>query len=1018
MPLGDSITNAETGHASYRYWLWHNLVDNGYTNVDFVGSQTGVLNGPPLYPDFDQNHEGHWGWRADEILGQIGGWANTYRPDIVLMHLGTNDMFQGQTVSSTINELGSIIDSVRQSSPNVTFLFAQVIPSVNNAQQLQQLNNAIPGLAAQKNTQQSRVIVVDQWTGYNGSTDNYDGIHPNQSGEQKMANKWYATLQTLLTQNAPPVTTYLSNLNPTFATNGWGPYEKDKSNGEANAGDGHTITLNGATYTKGLGTHANSELRYSLGGQYTNFQADIGVDDEVGNAGSVVFQVWDNLGNKLYDSGTMTGSTATKTINVNVTGKSEIRLIVTNADGNFDSDHGDWASARITKPATNAPTVNPFNGATINEAGTYTASGSFSDSGSGPWTATVNYGDGGGDVALALNPDETFNLSHVYADNGGYTVTVKVNNGQAIGTNTATVNVNNVTPVVSAGGDGSVTAGTLFTRSGSFTDPGTQDTWTGTVDYGDGAGPIALSLNPNKTFSLSKTYTVNGTYTVVVAVKDKDNATGTATFRVTVTGGTQQQTTYLSDLTPTGTPINGWGPYEKDHSNGEANPNDGGPIRIAGVTYTKGLGVHAYSELHYNLNRAQDRFQANVGVDDETGGGGSVRFLVYGDNVLLYDSGVMRGGQAAKAIDVAVVNVADLKLVANDSGDNVFDDHGDWGNARVVKQQTGLVVNPIAGATINEGGSYSANGSYSDPGTGPWTATVNYGDGSGNLPLTLNADKTFALSHTYADNGTYNVVVTVNNGTAQASANASVLTNNVAPTVALGPDMNSNTHFLFSGAFADPGADTWSGTVDYGDGTGSHALTLNSVNKTFNLDNVYVYNGIYTVKVTVLDDDGGSNFATMRVTVSGGIDQVEKYLSSMSTTGTPVNGWGPYEKDMSNGEILAGDGHPIKIAGATYTKGLGTHANSDLSFSLAGGNYTHFITDYGVDDEEGGAGSVHFVVYLDGVLAFDSGTVRGGQAARHLDLNVAGKSTLRLVVTDNGDGKDSDHADWAGAKLT
>jgi hypothetical protein len=172
------------------------------------------------------------------------------------MHLAPTNMFQGQTVSSTISELGSIIDTVRQSNPNVTFLFAQVIQSVNSASQLQALNNAIPGLAAQKNTAQSRVIVVDQWTGYNGSTDNYDGIHPNQSGEQKMANKWYATLQTILPHDPPPDTTYLSNLNPTLATNGWGPYEKDHSNGEANANDGGPIRLNGVTYAKGLGTHA------------------------------------------------------------------------------------------------------------------------------------------------------------------------------------------------------------------------------------------------------------------------------------------------------------------------------------------------------------------------------------------------------------------------------------------------------------------------------------------------------------------------------------------------------------------------------------------------------------------------------------------------------------------------------------------------------------------------------------------------------------------------------------------
>jgi hypothetical protein len=391
---------------------------------------------------------------------------------------------------------------------------------------------------------------------------------------------------------------------------------------------------------------------------------------------------------------------------------------------------------------------------------------------------------------------------------------------------------------------------------------------------------------------------------------------------------------------------------------------------------------------------------------------------VYGDNVLLYDSNVMRGGQAAKTVDVPVVNVTDLKLVVNDSGDGLTDDHGDWGNARVIKQQTGLVVNAINGATINEGGAYSASGSFADPGAGPWTATVNYGDGGGNLPLTLNSDKTFSLNHTYADNGSYGVVVTVSNGTTQASGNASVVVNNVAPTVTLGPDMGSGTNFNFNGSFADPGADTWTATVDYGDGTGAHALTLNSPNKTFTLHNVYTYNGAYNVKVTVLDDDGASNFATMRVTISGGLDRSEQYLSSMSNIGTAVNGWGPYEKDTSNGEILQGDGHPITIAGVTYTKGLGTHAASDISYNIAGLNFTHFISDLGVDDEEGGAGSVHFLVYLDGAQVYDSGTVRGGQAARHIDLNVTGKSTLRLVVTDNGDGKDSDHADWAGAKLT
>src|SRR5262249_26851661 len=101
---------------------------------------------------------------------------------------------------------------------------------------------------------------------------------------------------------APPV--YLSSLTPTTATNGYGPYEKDKSNGEQNANDGKTITVNGTTYAKGLGVHALSDISYNIGGNYARFQAQIGIDDEVGNNGSVIFQVYLD-GTKVFDSGVL-----------------------------------------------------------------------------------------------------------------------------------------------------------------------------------------------------------------------------------------------------------------------------------------------------------------------------------------------------------------------------------------------------------------------------------------------------------------------------------------------------------------------------------------------------------------------------------------------------------------------------------------------------------------------------------------------------------------------------------------
>ena len=143
-----------------------------------------------------------------------------------------------------------------------------------------------------------------------------------------------------------PATSYLSDLTSTSSTNGWGPVEKDRSNGEQGAGDGKPITLNTVVYPKGLGTHAASDVRYAISG-CTSFQTDIGLDDEVGPNGSVVFRVYLD-GTIAYDSGTMTGSTATKTINLAVTGKSELRLVVTNGGDTADYDHADWANARIT----------------------------------------------------------------------------------------------------------------------------------------------------------------------------------------------------------------------------------------------------------------------------------------------------------------------------------------------------------------------------------------------------------------------------------------------------------------------------------------------------------------------------------------------------------------------------------------------------------------------------------------------------------------------------------------------
>ncbi|MFD4676271.1 glycoside hydrolase family 97 catalytic domain-containing protein [Lentzea sp. NPDC058450] len=138
--------------------------------------------------------------------------------------------------------------------------------------------------------------------------------------------------------------------------------------------------------------------------------------------------------------------------------------------------------------------------------------------------------------------------------------------------------------------------------------------------------------------------------------------------------------TQLSDL-PFMTESNGWGPVERDRSNGENTGGDGNALTIGGVTYAKGLGTHAPSEVSVYLGRGCERLTAKIGLDDETTETGSVAFQVFGDDQLLYDSGIIRDKGAAVPIDVDVANVRMLSLRVTDGGDGRNFDHADWAEA-------------------------------------------------------------------------------------------------------------------------------------------------------------------------------------------------------------------------------------------------------------------------------------------------------------------------------------------------
>jgi hypothetical protein len=133
----------------------------------------------------------------------------------------------------------------------------------------------------------------------------------------------------------------LSNEPWKAATSGWGPIERNMSNGEKGAKDGSKLLIGGKKYDSGFGVHADSSMTFNLAGNCSRFISDVGLDDEVGSRGSVVFQVYAD-GKKLFDSGKMTGSDRAKTVNVDVSGRKELKLVVTKASDNNYYDHADW----------------------------------------------------------------------------------------------------------------------------------------------------------------------------------------------------------------------------------------------------------------------------------------------------------------------------------------------------------------------------------------------------------------------------------------------------------------------------------------------------------------------------------------------------------------------------------------------------------------------------------------------------------------------------------------------------
>lgn len=206
MALGDSITGSP---GCWRALLWQKLQNGGYTGVDMVG--TLPAQGCGIAHDGD--NEGHGGLLATNVAseGLLVGWLAQTRPDVVLLHFGTNDVWSNRSTAQVLAAYTTLVNQMRASNPAMQVLVAQIIPVApptcgECAQRTVDLNAAIPRWAASLSTAASPITVVDQWTGWDPATDTSDGVHPNDAGIVKLADRWYPALAGVLDGVAPTPT--------------------------------------------------------------------------------------------------------------------------------------------------------------------------------------------------------------------------------------------------------------------------------------------------------------------------------------------------------------------------------------------------------------------------------------------------------------------------------------------------------------------------------------------------------------------------------------------------------------------------------------------------------------------------------------------------------------------------------------------------------------------------------------------------------------------------------------------
>src|SRR6187402_344757 len=199
LPLGDSITfglnTADPEGGGYRVELFRLAHSEGH-DITFTGTQS--PNGPSMVDGvpFPKNHAGISGQTIDQIAGRIPNPDLGDMPHIILVHAGTNDIYQNGWETADAR-LGNLLDKLIAQAPDALLVISTIIPYPAQAQRVMTFNSTVEGMVDERAADGAHMIFVDQFAGF-PAEELGDGIHPNKTGYARMGAKWYDTIKSYL----------------------------------------------------------------------------------------------------------------------------------------------------------------------------------------------------------------------------------------------------------------------------------------------------------------------------------------------------------------------------------------------------------------------------------------------------------------------------------------------------------------------------------------------------------------------------------------------------------------------------------------------------------------------------------------------------------------------------------------------------------------------------------------------------------------------------------------------------